>query len=307
MVNKRSAIICVGKAVGVVKAAAKRFDDDRIAVYAAQSSYFSATSMIPLLMLIMSLARFLFPGFVDELFAAVSRELPEKFSDLLSTVYTEIAQRGSAPVVSLSAISMFWLSSRGVAAITRGVAEVYGTRDKTTFISETAHSIVYTLLMVASVILSFTVLVFGGFIRDRVVGRFPNTAGIFDLIIRLRTIVFFVVLALVFSLIFAEVSRTGLKKGASREEIPSGFRAQLPGAALAALGWMLYSFFYSLYIEYFPNASYIYGSLAAVVLFMFWLYFCTVILLVGAEFNKFILQMQNKRRLPAGKGEANGK
>ena len=57
---------------------------------------------------------------------------------------------------------------------------------------------------------------------------------------------------------------------------------------------MLFSYFFSLYIEYFPTASYIYGSLATVVLFMLWLYFCMIILLIGAEANKLLHIMRNK-------------
>lgn len=288
--NKRSAVVGLGNVFRSAKAAFNRLNEDRVTVFAAQSSYFSVISIIPFLMLILSLARILFPEFVDSVFIGIERELPDKFSSLLSTVYAELSERGSVSIVSISAVSMFWLSSRGVAAMTRGVAEVYGTRDRTTFISETLHSIVYTVIMVLTVILSLTVLVFGVFIRDQVVARFPNTAGIFDLIIRLRMAVFFVLLVCLFSLIFAEVSRTGRKNGIERHEVPSGFKAQLPGASVAAVGWMLYSFFYSLYIEYFPSASYIYGSLAAVILFMLWLYFCMIILLVGAEINKAILR-----------------
>lgn len=74
---------------------------------------------------------------------------------------------------------------------------------------------------------------------------------------------------------------------------------QIPGAFIAASGWMLYSYFYSLYIVYFPNASYIYGSLAAVILFMLWVYFCMIIFLVGAEINKigFVMIKNRKARL----------
>lgn len=293
--HKRSSVIGLGRVVRSLKAAFNQLNEDRVTVFAAQSSYFSVISIIPLLMLILSLARILFPEFIDAVFISIERELPDKFSSLLSTVYAELSERGSVSIVSISAVTMFWLSSRGVAAMTRGVAEVYGTRDRTTFLSETLHSIIYTIIMVFTVILSLTVLVFGVFIRDRAVARFPNTAGIFDLVIRLRMAVFFVVMVCLFSLIFAEVSRTGRKKGVNRREVPSGFKAQIPGAAVAALGWMVYSFFFSLYIEYFPSASYIYGSLAAVILFMLWLYFCMVIMLVGAEINKAILRAGRRK------------
>ena len=53
---------------------------------------------------------------------------------------------------------------------------------------------------------------------------------------------------------------------------------------------------YALYIRYFPNASAIYGSLGALCLIMLWLYFCMVILLLGAEVNKLVYTLRGSRQ-----------
>ena len=63
---------------------------------------------------------------------------------------------------------------------------------------------------------------------------------------------------------------------------------QLPGALFAAICWLLFSFGFSLYFSNFSNYSYMYGSLAAVVLLMLWLYFCICILFIGAEINTLL-------------------
>ena len=68
--------------------------------------------------------------------------------------------------------------------------------------------------------------------------------------------------------------------------MPPHLRCHLPGAVFSAVGWVLFSFFYSLYVTDFPNAASLYGSLAAVCLLMLWVYFCLLILLLGAELNK---------------------
>ncbi|MBS5724524.1 MAG: YihY/virulence factor BrkB family protein, partial [Clostridiales bacterium] len=68
------------------------------------------------------------------------------------------------------------------------------------------------------------------------------------------------------------------------------------GAIFAALGWVLFSYFYSLYIQYFPSASYLYGSLAAIVFLMLWLYICMMILIYGAEINKYIFRKWSARK-----------
>ncbi|MEG0019288.1 MAG: YhjD/YihY/BrkB family envelope integrity protein, partial [Oscillospiraceae bacterium] len=59
-----------------------------------------------------------------------------------------------------------------------------------------------------------------------------------------------------------------------------------PGAAIASGGWLIFSFGYSIYINYFSSYASLYGSLGALMLFMLWLYMCMNILLVGALINK---------------------
>ena len=64
-------------------------------------------------------------------------------------------------------------------------------------------------------------------------------------------------------------------------------KSQVPGAVFSTLGWMGFSLAFSLYFTHFGgwNYSYMYGSLAAIVLFLLWLYFCMCILFWGAEVN----------------------
>ena len=60
------------------------------------------------------------------------------------------------------------------------------------------------------------------------------------------------------------------------------FTDQLPGALFSAVAWYLFSFGFSIYIEY-TRAYTMYGSLTTLMLFMFWLYFVMYIVLIGVE------------------------
>ena len=61
--------------------------------------------------------------------------------------------------------------------------------------------------------------------------------------------------------------------------------SELPGAITASVGWILFSFFYSLYANYSPNFSTMYGTLSTLVFALIWLYFCMIIVFFGAELN----------------------
>jgi membrane protein len=67
----------------------------------------------------------------------------------------------------------------------------------------------------------------------------------------------------------------------------AGFFDQLPGALFAALGWYLFSYGFSIYIDYCDSFN-MYGSLTTLVLLMFWLYAVMYIVLIGLELNQWL-------------------
>ena len=68
---------------------------------------------------------------------------------------------------------------------------------------------------------------------------------------------------------------------------------QIPGALFSALGWMIFSLGFSIYFNRIGGRgySYMYGSLAAIVILLLWLYFCMCILFMGAELNWFFVRL----------------
>ena len=64
------------------------------------------------------------------------------------------------------------------------------------------------------------------------------------------------------------------------------FKKQIPGAAFVAAAWGIFTFGFSLYIEYFSGFI-AYGTLGTIILFLLWLYFCSYIMLMGAVINWF--------------------
>jgi len=69
-------------------------------------------------------------------------------------------------------------------------------------------------------------------------------------------------------------------------------RIQLMGAAFSAVGWMIVSWIFSVYLDIFKGFSSMYGSLTTIVLIMLWLYFCMYILLLGGEVNMILRDME---------------
>lgn len=73
------------------------------------------------------------------------------------------------------------------------------------------------------------------------------------------------------------------------------FRCIFPGALLSTLSWLVISMLFSFYVDNIRNYSLIYGSLGAIMVLMLWLYFTSVLLLFGAEFNQALMDVRGIR------------
>ena len=77
-------------------------------------------------------------------------------------------------------------------------------------------------------------------------------------------------------------------------------RKQLPGAFFTASGWLLLSFFFSVYLDIFTGFTSMYGSFTTIILIMLWLYGCMYIILLGGEINAILEGLGITKRLTKG-------
>ncbi|MCD8023148.1 MAG: YihY/virulence factor BrkB family protein, partial [Lachnospiraceae bacterium] len=63
---------------------------------------------------------------------------------------------------------------------------------------------------------------------------------------------------------------------------------QIPGAVFTSVAWSIFSYAFSIYLEYSTNMSVIYGSLTTLVVVMLWLYACMYLWFIGAELNHYL-------------------
>ena len=258
---------------------ARQIADDKVTVYAAQASFFVIISAVPFISLLISIVGIVIPADLPDFFAGLP--LPEGFTAVFDTVLDELRTAPNVSLLSVSAVTTLWSASRGISAIRSGLERVYRAGHTKGFFAHRFKSLVSTLVFIAIITAAVTLILFGDSL-----GRWLRIVKISDFIFRLRTPMFTAALCFLFTFMYSSTARRSSR-------IKNGFLPHFPGAVFASVGWTLFSYFYSLYITHFPNASYIYGSLAAICLIMLWLYFCMIILLLGAEVNKLWFSGQN--------------
>lgn len=255
-----------------IKTLLKYMDEDKVTVYAAQASFFVIISVVPCLSLFVTILGFFIPTDIHEIIAQYN--VAQEVKDVIYVLLDELQASSTISFLSISIVFIFWAASRGISSIRAGLKYINGTEHSTNIVVSELKALAYTLVMVLILVANIVLIQFG-----KVIGEKLNIASITNLVMYIGIPILILVMSVVFTVLYAGTME-------QEKTIWKTFRRHFPGALIASLGWVIYSFFYSLYITYFPGASYIYGGLTAICLILLWLYFCMVILLLGAEINK---------------------
>lgn len=247
---------------------------DRVGIYTAQASFFIILSIFPFFLLFLNII-----GMTSitsqSIINLLNTYAPDTIKPLLIQIIEELYTHVSGTAISIAAIVAIWSASKGVLSVMFGLYEISKIHQNRNYFISRFISMMYTILFVFSIIITMVLLVFGNSIFNFLISLLPFLKEISVLTLILRYLVSFLILSIFFIIIYkiANFKLTTIRK-------------TLPGAMFSSLGWLVFSYVFSIYIDNFSNMSYMYGSLTAFIILMLWIYFCIYILFIGAEINK---------------------
>ena len=261
----------------IVRAAGEftdRISKDHVGAYAAQTAYFIMLSFFPFVILLVSLIRYTSITPAD-VYRAAQGIFPDSMDTFILSLINEVYSK-TAVTVSVSAIVAAWSAGKGFLALMRGMNTIYNVEERRNYVILRLRSALYTVIFVIAIILSLVVLVFGNSIHEAAMEHYPFISVITGMVVRLKGIVCILFLSAVFMVMYRFVPNRKAR-----------LFSQAPGAVFSAVCWYVFSIVFSLYVEYSPGLSNMYGSLTTIVLVMLWLYACMYIILLGAEINSY--------------------
>lgn len=262
--------------ITVIRYFSRKISAHRVGACSAQVAFFMLFAIVPLLILVFSLTSFLSIS-AEEFIGDFSRLFPSLVGRLFDDIVRNIFESGSSIMTSFSAIAVVWSASKGVYYIIDGLNSVFEVKESRSMLKVRALSVFYTLAFILILVATLLLMVFGTSIAGLFVTRFPELFNLMNALSSLRFVIGLLLLTFFFALLFKVLP-----------DRKTSFAAQFPGAVIAAVGWVLFSFIFSFYVNNFSNYANIYGSLAAIIIFMLWLYICMFILFFGAELNLLI-------------------
>jgi membrane protein len=199
-------------------------------------------------------------------------ELPEGVGDLVTTQLATAAQidRGGLTAGALIGLgATLWAAAGGVRALCLGLSMIREEPEARGFVSRAVTALALTIAVLIAVIVALALVAAFPIVLDRL-GLDAFTAGAAQVV---RWVVLVVLL--------------GAAVGALYRWGPAGAPPQWHwaswGTGTAIVVWILGSVGFSVYVSNFGNYNKTYGSLAAVIILMLWLYLSAFAVLLGAE------------------------
>ena len=264
----------------LVKRTFKEFGKDEIGDRSAAIAYFAVLSIFPLLLGLVSLLGFFLPaGTVRETVSNALGDVLPSSSSLIETNLDNIVEfRGLGAIISVALL--LWSGSNLFAAIGRAVNRAWGIhRDRPFIKKKVLHlsMVVATgLMLLASLGITTAVDIIRGF-DGSIINWFLRASSYI-----VSFILVFVVLLLIYKTL---------------PNLKTTWKMVWPGALAAAVLFELAKQGFIWYLAKFADYSRIYGSLASLIVLIFWIYLSAVIVLLGVELTAELYQMRTGKKI----------
>lgn len=253
--------------------------ENHVGAYASQSAFFFVLSLIPIILLLLTMVQYT-PVTRSDVMKAVTEVFPKTVTPFLLSIINEVYSQSTA-VIPVTILVALWSAGRGVLAMTSGLNCIYQSTETRNYFYLRLRASVYTVLFLLVIISGLLLAVFGNRISVFVEMNVPVLEKAVEFLIRIRTTLTVGVMMLFCMLLYQFLPDMKIK---------TQWKHQIPGSVFSAVGWQVISLIFSVYLDIFEGFSTMYGSLTTLILVMLWLYFCMYIILMGGVINTIIFR-----------------
>lgn len=253
----------------------QRYQDSAVSAYAGQASFFMMLSFFPFLLFFFSLLN-LTPLTEQDFMTWLFTVFPDTFQNYVSGFTREI-YAGSTGRISITMISAIFLSSKAFLALQQGLNAVYEVKEQRNYVVLRIYGMFYSIVLAVIMIFMLAVMVFGKWIHSHFLARVPIVGELANRFLDFRVLISMLVLFVFMWIMYYFLPNQ-----------KQHWKYQIPGALFSAVGWVLFSYSFSIYVNYFNNYASFYGTMTTIALVMVWLYGCMYVFFLGGMINSFI-------------------
>ena len=279
------------RALPVARRTIKAFSEDQMSHHAAALTYYALMSLFPGLLLGLSLLGLLgqYPETYDEILAFLRGIVPEPLlSTIDASLRSALRSKGTAATaLAVGVLTTLYGTTGLLEAARRALNVVFETEERRGFVRRKGTDIASTFVLMALILVTLILMFVGGRLAAAVFGLL----GLGSTAVVVWNIVRWPLGAAAAMLVFAWVYYV------TPNVQHRAFKWITPGAVVGVIVWLGASAAFFFYVSNFGSINATYGTFAAAVILLVWLWLTNAALLFGAELNA---EMEREKELREG-------
>ena len=271
----------------------KRVIDDDFLGMAAEMGFWFAIGIFPFMLFVMSFFGWLGKkSLMMPIIHFLESVAPNQSVGLIKEVLEEVVifQKGGLLAIFGFVVTVA-LASNAIFVIIKGLNRALGIEEYRNLIITRIISVLMVFINAFVMFISVNLIIFGKIILQFLLNFIHMSDNFINIVMITRWPVSFVVLYFMAFLNYYILPATR-----GHEKIKS--KSSLPGTLFFCVFWLLGSWWFSVYINNLNTYNRVYGAIGAFAMLMVWLYWTSLIMLIGGEinsqvYNKLISEQKN--------------
>lgn len=224
-------------------------------------------------------------SFMNPLIVFMQEVMPSDAMNLIQTVLNEVwfFTKGGL-VATLGFCITVILSTNALAIVLKGLNRAYKVEETRSFLYTRLLSLVMVFVNALVLFLSINLIIFGKVIIKFLVTYIGLTDHLGNIMLLIRWPIAFIALFIMAYLHYYILPDLGGHEKLRR-------KSALPGTLFFSISWLLGSWWFSVYINNLHTYNFVYGTIGGFAVLMVWLYYTSILILIGGELNS---QLFNK-------------
>jgi membrane protein len=265
--------------------------EDRVMLVAAGVTFYCLLAIFPAIAALVAIYGFFSdPASISSHVDKLSGVLPGGALDVIRNQMNQVASQGPSKLgvaFIISFLVSLWSANAGIKSILDALNLVYDEPEKRGLIRLNLLSLAFTVAAILFILVAIACIAALPAVAS---SQLQGATAVIAQIVRWP--ILFIIIAVGLAFVY--------RYGPSRAEPQRRWITW--GSAFASIAWIAVSLGFSWYAANFGSYNKTYGSLAAVVVLMFWLWLSAAIILIGAEFDAE-MENQTTRDTTVGRGK----
>lgn len=247
---------------------------------AAEMGFMLVIGIFPFMLFLMAIFGWMGnKSLMTPVIAFLANFMPEQAMSLIQTMLSEVMIFSQGGIMAIGGfIATLFLSTNAMAVVLKGLNRAYKVKETRNLVYTRVLSLLMVFVDIMVLFLSINLIIFGKVIINFLVKHMVLSKSIAILLLTLRWPIAFAALFLMAFLSYYILPDLRGYENFKR-------KSAIPGSFFFVIFWLAASWGFSIYVNNLKTYNMVYGTIGAFAVLMVWLYYTSILILIGGEIN----------------------